>query len=502
MKKIHLIAILFLSLNMFAQNINDKIKLFENDFYHWNKSKKKSTLKERMSFYNVNAVSIAVIKDYKIEWAKAYGFADVSEKRAATPQTLFQAGSISKTINSLGILKLVQEGKLGLDDDINNHLKTWKFPYDDVSKEKKITIANLLSHTAGLSVHGFGGYEKGAALPTTIQTLDGLKPSNSGAVRSVFEPGLKYQYSGGGTTITQLILENTTGEKYEDYILKNILEPLGMNNSSFSQPPAKDKENWLATGYNYDKEVKGKYHIYPEKAAAGLWTNPTDLAKYVIETQLSLLGKSDKVLSKEMSQKRLENHFGTFSNDYAGAKYFHHDGGTNGFVCFYMGSVDDGNGIVVMTNGNTGKLMEEIVTSIAALNQFKNYPLESGKESISFTIRKELSKSVDNGIEHYKNLKKTKPDDYNFLDESELNILGYEYLNNGNIDSAIKIFTLNINEFPNSANVYDSRAEAYFNKKEYQLSKKDYQKVLELEQANPNAKEMLSKINQILSLKN
>jgi len=483
-----------ISINIFSQNVNDKIKIFEKDFFHWDQSKKKSSLKDRMALYNVNAVSIAVIKDYKIEWVKAYGYADVSEKRLATPQTLFQAGSISKTINSLGILKLVQEEKLGLDDDINNYLKTWKFPYDEVSKGKKITIGNLLNHNAGLSVHGFGGYEKGADLPTTIQTLDGLKPSNSGAVRSVFEPGLKFEYSGGGTTITQLILENTTGEKYEDYMLKNVLNPLGMSNSSFDKPPSKNKENLLATGYNYNKEVKGKYNIYPEKAAAGLWTNPTDLAKYVIETQLSLAGKSNKVLSKEMSKERIENNFGTFSNDYNGAKYFHHDGGTNGFVCFYMGSMEDGNGIVVMTNGNSGKLMGEIVTSIAGLYEFKNYPLESSKESITLTMRKELSKSIDKGIELYKKLKKTNPNDYNFSDEGELNVLGYEYLNNQRIDDAIKIFTLNINEFPNSANVYDSRGEAYFNKKQYVLSKKDYQKVLELEPANPNAKEMLLKI--------
>lgn len=495
MKKLNIIILLFLSINIFSQNVNDKIKIFENDFFHWDKSKKKSSLKDRMAFYSANAVSIAVIKDYKIEWVKAYGFADASEKRLATPQTLFQAGSISKTINSLGILKLVQEGKLGLDDDINNYLKTWKFPYDDVSKGKKITIGNLLNHNAGLSVHGFGGYEKGAALPTTIQTLDGLSPSNSGAVRSVFEPGLKFQYSGGGTTISQLIIENTTGEKYEDYILKNVLTPLEMNNSSFSQPPAKDKESLLATGYNYDKKVKGKYYIYPEKAAAGLWTNPTDLAKYVIETQLSLLGKSNKILSKEMSAKRLENDFGTFSDDYNGVKYFSHSGGTNGFICLYVGSVEGGNGIVVMTNGNNNKLIEEIVTSIASLNQFKNYPLQSSKESISLTIRKELSKGVDKGIELYKKLKKTNPNDYNFSNESELNMLGYEYLNNNKMDDAIKIFTLNINEFPNSANVYDSRGEAYFNKKDYQLSKKDYQKVLELEPTNPNAKAMLLKIN-------
>lgn len=460
-----------------------------------------SNLSINFAFYSTNAVSIAVIKDFKVEWVKAYGFADVSEKRLATTETLFQAGSISKSLNSLGILKLVQEGKLGLDDDINNYLKTWKFPYDDVSKGKKITLANLLSHTAGLSGHGFGGYEKGTVLPTTIEILDGQTPSNSGAVRSVFEPGLKFQYSGGGTTITQLILENTTGEKYENFMQNNILNLLGMSNSSFTQPPAKDKESRLATAYNYEKEVKGKYHIYPEKAAAGLWTNPTDLAKYVIETQLSLQGKANKILSQEMTAKRLENNFGVFVEDYNRTKYFRHGGGTDGFLCYDIGSMEGGDGIVVMINGSNNKLIEEIVTTLASLNQFQNYPKESSKESISLTIRKELNKSVDKGIKLYKKLRKTQPKEYNFSNESELNMLGYEYMNHGKMDEAIKIFSLNISTFPNSSNVYDSRGEAYFNKKDYELSKKDYQKVLELEPTNPNAKEMLLKIEKEISRK-
>lgn len=137
MKKLNIIILLFLSLNTFAQNVNNKIKVFETNLNHWDKTKKKSTLKDRMAFYNVNAVSIAVIKDYKIEWAKAYGFADVSEKRAATPQTLFQAASISKSINSLGIMKLVRDGKLGLNDDINNYLKTLSFLMMRFQKVKK-----------------------------------------------------------------------------------------------------------------------------------------------------------------------------------------------------------------------------------------------------------------------------------------------------------------------------------------------------------------------------
>ncbi|WP_415327926.1 serine hydrolase [Chryseobacterium sp. MMS23-Vi53] len=502
MKKLNLILLLYLSLNTFAQSVNDKIKTFENDLNYWDKSKKKSTLKDRMAFYNANAVSIAVIKDYKIEWVKAYGFADVSEKRPATTKTLFQAASISKSINSLGILKLVQEGKLNLDNDINNYLKTWKFPYDDVSKGQKISIANLLSHKAGLSVHGFGGYEKGKELPTINQILDGIKPANSPAVRSVFEPNLKFQYSGGGTTITQLILENTTGEKYEDYMLNNVLIPLQMNESSFNQPPSKDKENLLATAYINGNEVKGKYHIYPEKAAAGLWTNPTDLAGYIIETQLSLLGKSNKILTKEMSVKRIENNLGVFLNDFKGTKYFSHSGGNEGFVCYYIGSIEDGNGLAVMTNGNNFKLIDEILLSIASLNHWKNYPVEPQKESIGLTIRKECLKNIDKGIALYRDLKKNKPNNYNFSNENELNELGYQFLRDHQLDAALKIFSLNVSEFPTSGNVYDSRGEAYFNKKEYSLSKSDYQKSLELDPTNQNAKEMILKIDQILSTKN
>jgi CubicO group peptidase (beta-lactamase class C family) len=499
MKKIIAFISLLLSFNSFAQNVSDKIKLLETNLNHWDKSRnKKSSLKERMSFYNANAVSIAVIKDYKIEWVKAYGFADVSEKRSATAETLFQAASISKSINSLGILKLVEQGKLRLDNDINNYLKNWKFPYDSISKGKKITMENLLNHKAGLSVNGFGGYEKEQKLPTITQILNGEKPANTPAVRSIFEPNLEFKYSGGGTTISQLILENTTNEKYEDYMLKNVLIPLEMKSSFFNQPPLKDKENSLATAYINGKEVEGKYHIYPEQAAAGLWTTPTDLAHYIIETQLSLLGESNKILTKEMSLQRLENNLGVFTQDYKGIKYFGHSGGNYGFVCHYVGSLENGNGIAVMTNGNNINLVYEIVNSIASINNWENFPLEPIKESIYLSIRKVAQNDVNKGIELYKKLKKKEPDFYNFSNQNELNTLGYEFLKDGNFNSAIKIFNLSVNEFPNYANAYDSRGEAYFNNKDYQLSIKDYQKVLELEPTNQNAKEMLSKINQIL----
>ncbi len=328
--------------------------------------------------------------------------------------------------------------------------------------------------------------------------MDGKKPANSNAVRSIFEPSLKFQYSGGGTTVSQLIVEDVTGEKYADYMQKNVLQPLGMTQSSFNQPPSSDKQNLLATGYNGKVEVVGKYHIYPEQAAAGLWTNPTDLAKYIIETQLSLQGKSNKILSKEMSIKRLDNNLGVFVQDYNGTKYFGHSGGNEGFVCHYIGSLEDGNGVVVMTNGRNMQLVNEIVSNIAYQNKWKNYPFEPIKESISLTIKKVANQDIDKGIELYKKLKQTNPNDYNFSDARELNTLGYEFLRNNKIDEAIKIFTLNINQFPTLANAYDSRAEAYFDKKDYAASKADYQKVLELEPTNQNAKEMISQIEKEL----
>ena len=189
---------------------------------------------------------------------------------------------------------------------------------------------------------------------------------------------------------------------------------------------------------------------------------------------------------------------GVFTNDFNNVKYFGHSGGNEGFVCYYVGSFEDGNGLVVMTNGRNSKIIEEITNSIASLNNRKNYPLESSKESISLTIRKIAIQNIDSGIELYKKLKKNNPNEYNFSNENELNQLGYEFLRDEKTESAIKVFNLNVIEFPNSANVYDSRGEAYFYKKEYLLSKYDYSKALELDPTNQNAKEMLLKIEELL----
>ncbi len=386
-KAITLLPAVFLLLGPLAgctQNIDtaEKIKQVENNLVKNRQPEGEGpySLKERMTFYHIQGLSIAVIHNYKLEWSKGYGWADDSLKIPVTTETLFQAGSISKSLNGVGVLKLVQDKKVDLYTDINTYLQSWKFPYDSLSKGKKITIANLLSHSAGLTVHGFGGYEKGAGIPTIPQVLDGKKPANSPAVRSMYQPGVKYEYSGGGTTISQLIMMDITHRPYDQYMYENVLKPLGMTSSTYQQPPVDKDPKIISTAYYPNgKSVKGRYHIYPEQAAAGLWTNPTDLSKYIIETQLALAGKSQKVLNQQTTTLRLTPYvdasaaLGVFIDKYPdGVKYFEHGGVDEGFISQYYGNFDGGDGLVVMVNTSDGGLIiPEIVNSIAKVYGFK-----------------------------------------------------------------------------------------------------------------------------------
>ena len=377
----------------YSADIEKKISQVENNLAGWVQTGSNDTwnLADRMKRYKINGVSIAVIHNYQIEWARGYGFADTSEKRPVTENTLFQAASISKSLNAVGVLKLVQDKRLDLNTDINKYLVTWKFPYDEKSNNKQITIANLLSHTAGLTIHGFPGYAKGEILPTLPQILDGQKPANTEPVRSSSEPGKNVNYSGGGITISQMIVMDITHQPYDIFMKKNVLDPLGMNASSFTQPPDETKKNLLATGYKADgKEVAGKYHIYPEQAAAGLWTNPTDLCRYIIETQLSYKGESAKVLTPEMTRLRVtpileDAALGVFVNSrVAGSlKYFNHNGGNEGFSCTSVGSLNEGNGVVIMTNSDNGAILEEIANSVATVYGWKDYYLPEIKKVVS-----------------------------------------------------------------------------------------------------------------------
>ncbi len=328
------------------------------------------TISERMEFYKIPAVSIAVIDNYQLSWAKAYGWANKEAKVPATTKTLFQAASISKSLNAVGILNWTESNNIDLNADIDNYLESWKIKNRKGANGKKISIANLLSHTSGLSGHGFNGYKVGEPTPTTEQILDGKKPSNSKKIKSISQPNRIFKYSGSGVMITQLMLSQNTGVPYDKYMKETILNPLGLTESFFSKPSPNDTR--LATAYwAQGTPLDGKYHIYPEMAAAGLWTNPIELSKYIIEMQKSLIGESNMLLSQEMTKRMLSPHLkdgmtglGVFFESLKGHNYFTHGGSNEGFKCYYYGSMEDGKGLVIMTNSENFDIHPEIVRSI------------------------------------------------------------------------------------------------------------------------------------------
>ena len=338
------------------------------------------TIQERMKHYKIPGVSVAVIHDFKIEWAKAYGVKDIETNEPVTTETLFQAGSISKPVAAMVALKKVEEGKIALDEDINKKLTSWKLPDNEFTAKKKVTLANLLSHTGGLTVHGFPGYAVGSKLPSLPQVLDGAEPANTAPVRVNMEPGTKFRYSGGGSTIAQLAIMDIEKKPYPQIAKETALDPIGMTNSTYSQPLPDDWRKKAASGHRGDgRLVDGKIHIYPEMAAAGLWTTPTDLAKFAIEVQLSLKGKSNKVLSQAMTEKMvtpfIENHIalGFFLEKKGNAIYFGHGGADEGFRAGLFVHKDKGYGAAVMVNSDNGQIIPEIYRSIAREYHWEDY---------------------------------------------------------------------------------------------------------------------------------
>jgi CubicO group peptidase (beta-lactamase class C family) len=340
---------------------------------------------ERMKFYNIPGVSVAVFKDHKVIWARGYGVMDAGTNEPVTEKTLFVAGSISKPVAVMGALRLVQEGKLSLDENINAYLVSWKLPENEFTEKEKVTLRRIMSHSAGLTVHGFHGYEPGLPVPTLVQVLDGAPPANSGPIRVDTIPGTIWRYSGGGTTIMQQAMIDVEGRPFPEIMEDKVLRPLGMMSSSYEQDMSPDRFKLAASGHSDGKPVEGKTNKYPEMAAAGLWTTPTDLAKFAIAARLMALGKSNEVLSPETASlmftpqikidKNSDMALGFFLEHHGQSVYYGHGGADVGFVCQLIANMDAGYGAAVMTNSDTrtGPLINEVLRSIAVEYDWKDY---------------------------------------------------------------------------------------------------------------------------------
>jgi CubicO group peptidase (beta-lactamase class C family) len=334
----------------------------------------KMTLAERMAFYKVPGVSIAVIHNGRIEWAKGYGVREAGQAAPVETDTLFQAASISKPVAAMAALRLVQEGRLSLDEDVNRKLTTWKVPENKFTAEQKVTLRRILTHSAGLTVHGFPGYARGAPLPTLAQVLDGVGPANTAPIRVDVKPGSLNRYSGGGFTLMQQMLIDVTGKPFPEFIEETVLGPLGMTQSTYQQPLPKSLWRQAASAHDGNGVViQGRWHTYPEMAAAGLWTTPSDLARFAIELRNAFHGTSERVLSAATARQMLTrqrkdlNGLGIGLGGEGSTLSFSHGGANRGFMCHLIALAESGDGAAIMTNGDRGQaLIQEVLRAIAA----------------------------------------------------------------------------------------------------------------------------------------
>ncbi|NQE61090.1 serine hydrolase [Caulobacter sp. RHG1] len=327
-------------------------------------------LDEAMRALNVPGVAIAVVRGGKLDWVKGYGM--VTPGGAAVgPDTLFQAGSVSKPVAAVAAMRLVQDGTLALEAPINDALKSWRLPENDFTRASPVTLRRLLSHTAGTTVHGFAGYAAGAPLPSAPQILDGVAPANSAAVRVDTPVGAAYRYSGGGYTIVQQAMIDAAGAPFPAIARKAVLQPLGMGRSTYDQPlPAGTRDVALAhdgTG----QPIAGGPHVYPELAAAGLWTTANDLARFVIDLQRSAGQDQGKVLSAATARRMLTPEPAGWALGFkiigeGRDQAFFHDGSNAGYKATLIGHAETGDGAVILTNGDQGyQLGKDILRGIA-----------------------------------------------------------------------------------------------------------------------------------------
>jgi CubicO group peptidase (beta-lactamase class C family) len=329
-------------------------------------------LEARMEALDIPGLSLAVFQNGRIEWTRGYGMADVAEGRRVTPSTRFQAASISKPVAAVAALALVERGALSLDDDVNRYLMSWKLPGNGFTTATPVTLRAILTHSAGLTVHGFRGYARGEPVPTLVQVLRGEKPANSEAVFVDTQVGERWRYSGGGYSILQLLVEDVTGQPFAEAARALVLEPFGMDQSTFVQPLPDDLRRHAATGYHTRRvPVAGGWHTYPEQAAAGLWTTPRDLARFAIELQRIAAGRSRRVLSTRLAAEMLrpqreEWGLGVSVTGNGAATRFSHGGANVGFRCYVVGYRDHASGMAIMTNADTGDaILHDIVRAIA-----------------------------------------------------------------------------------------------------------------------------------------
>lgn len=346
-------------------------------------------LSDRMRYYNTPGVSIAVINDGKIEWARGYGVREAGKSYPVTPDTLFSAGSLSKPVTAMAALNFVESGKLELDEDINNRLVSWKVPENEYTKRSKVTLRRLLSHTSGFPLGAGSGrtYRFGEPFPTIVQALSGNAPADNPPVQLEFEPNCRWSYSSAGYAVAQLLMMDTEKKSFPQLMQETLFDRLGISHSTFENPLPVRLWDRAATGHSSvdGNPIENRFPATAAMAAGGLWTTPGDVARFIIELQKAKSGASSKILSQEKANLMLTPFRAGWSlgleiNTLGRTPRFSHSGGMPGFTALMVAYNSYGQGAVVMVNQDTYnglQLITEIMLGIAREYNWIDYlPLE------------------------------------------------------------------------------------------------------------------------------
>lgn len=324
---------------------------------HW-------SLCERMAYYHVPGVAVAVIRNGKVVQAAGYGVLAEGSSQKVNGDTLFSVGSVSKVATASIILRMVAKGKLNLDSNVDRYLRSWHVsPTKDVP-DPDVTLRTLMSHTSGFNVGGFPDFMPDEPVPTLIETLDGKPPAKHHAVRLTSVPGTRYSYSGGGIMVEQQLLEDVTKTSFADTAKTWLLNPLHMDRSTFVSPLPASTSN-VAKAHDNDGHLVALprgWQTFPEQAASGLWSNAQELGSWVATLIESYRGQNNflpRGLATQMMTPVSPSPQGLGpellgSGD---ARAFFHSGSNDNYRAWIEGYLQSGDGFVILTNSSNGSLL-------------------------------------------------------------------------------------------------------------------------------------------------
>nr|WP_321486196.1 serine hydrolase domain-containing protein [uncultured Draconibacterium sp.] len=339
-----------------------------------------SSITKKMLDYNIPALSLTVINKGNIEWSDIYRNANFQESNHLDCSSIFQAASLSKPVTFLAALRMYSAGRIDLDKNIQEYLKDFVLPQGKQTADNPVTFRNIFSHTSGINPGGYQGYVRNIPMPTDLEILRGSDRSNTPAIEVIAPPNERLAYSGGGYTLAELALQDIFDDKFSNIMQKWILEPAVMKHSEFTQPLPASDSILVATAHAQSGEViEGGWRNYPEQAAAGLWSNSIDLAKFLIEIYKAYQGKSSIFSQADIrsiiDQERDGSVYGFLLNRSGDDISLTHYGGNAGYRTGMTISLTSGNGLVYLINSDNGEALgNELLLSASQVYGWRHFP--------------------------------------------------------------------------------------------------------------------------------